>query len=91
MQCYAVRDEKAGCFFTPGFAKNQHDAVRSITQEVNNPQSNLCLFADDFSLYLLGVVDINTGELTKHINGPERITHLSILKQQPKTSHSNKA
>lgn len=80
MQCYSVRDEKAACFFSPYFAKNQTEVVRGLTLEVNNPQSNLCQFTDDFSLYLLGVVDLQTGVITPHKNGPERVVQLTLLK-----------
>lgn len=91
MQCYAIKDEKAECFpFTPYFAKNQHDAVRGIKMEVNNPQSNLHHYSDDFSLFRLGVFNQETGVLTPNSNGPERITELSILKEQPKLNTQNK-
>jgi len=84
MQCYSIKDEKADCFFTPYYAKSQTDAVRGVTTEVNNPQSNLNLYSDDFAMYLLGVVDMQTGIITPHKNGPERIVQLSILKREVK-------
>lgn len=83
LQCYSIRDEKAACFLSPYFAKSTVEAVRSLTVAANDPQSNLNRFADDFGLYLLGVVDENTGVLTPHVNGPERITQISILIKQP--------
>lgn len=86
MQCYAIRDEKAGCFKTPSFQHNQMDAVRGVQMEVNNPQSILNHYTDDFSLYLLGVVNMDTGTLTPNSNGPERIVQLSILKKSPPKS-----
>lgn len=82
MNLYAIRDEKAAYFHTPFACKSQQDAVRNCINAVNDPQSNLNRFSDDYSLYTLGHFNELDGVITPLKSGPERITTLSVLKNQ---------
>lgn len=54
---YTIKDVKAEYFFTPFFAKSLIEAMRSVTVAVQDPQSNLSRFVDDFTLYQVGSFD----------------------------------
>lgn len=82
-QIYAIKDEKAEFFHKPFFLKTQVEAVRLVMDEVNNPKSQLANHTDDFALYILGTFQEDTGTIVPQINGPKRITELSVLKTTP--------
>jgi len=70
MMCnvYSIHDSKAGCFSRPWYALNDAVAIRSIQQLVNDPSTEICRHAADFSLFRLGTFDDNDG--TFHNENP---------------------
>lgn len=61
LQCYAIKDEKAGFFMTPAYVKNVVEAIRGFTTLANSPGNNVSMFPADYSLYLLHHLDEESG------------------------------
>lgn len=62
LRAYSVYDNKALQYHSPFFAVNDATAIRSITDAVNDPQTNLSRHPRDFSLFLVGQWDDNSGQ-----------------------------
>lgn len=58
---YAVRDEKVGLWAMLNPAQNEDDALRAFSGQVNNPESRLHMFSEDFSLWHIGCFDLESG------------------------------
>lgn len=54
---FAIRDAKAGQFMNPVLFPNQATAVRAFLQSVMTPESDFDRFAEDYSVYHLGVFE----------------------------------
>ncbi|AXH77534.1 MAG: nonstructural protein [Microviridae sp.] len=84
LHCYCVKDEKMETFNSPWFAKGEVDAMRSLVIAVNQPESNLNRFPEDFTFYYIGEYDEKTGVFTSPKNGPEKKLSISTLIKTPK-------
>lgn len=64
----SVFDSVASTFGRPFFVPSRAVAIRTFTDEVNRPdeQSNLYLHPDDFSLFVIGQFDDQSGALLAH-------------------------
>lgn len=51
---FAVKDRAIEAFMTPWFAQSTGQAIRSFTDEINNPESPMSKHADDYDLYHIG-------------------------------------
>lgn len=51
LNVYAIKDIKVGAFKTPFFNQNDAEAIRSVTMVVNDDQSLLNKFPEDFELW----------------------------------------
>lgn len=60
----SIHDSIAEVFARPIFCANEGVALRSLRDEVNNPQSDVAIHSKDYSLYRVGVFDDNTGIIT---------------------------
>lgn len=60
---YAVRDEKAKRFHLPFYARSENEALRSFNRMVQDPQSFISHYPEDFSLYALGTYSEHSGAL----------------------------
>jgi len=78
LQFYSVRDEKMQSYLSPFVSEGIIPALRSLTLAVNNPESMLSKFSEDYSLYKVGTFDTETGRLTS-LDIPEHISSLSTL------------
>lgn len=61
---YAIRDSKTEAFSTPFFSFNNATAIRSFTDAVNDPNTNLNKHSEDFAIFHIADWDDITGELT---------------------------
>lgn len=61
---FSVRDNGAGLFMAPFLATNNLIAVRNLSEEVNNPQSVISKYPEQFSLFHLGDYDHDNGQFT---------------------------
>lgn len=64
MLIFSVYDKKACVHKTPFFAQCKEDAIRSFYRLANDARSDVNLFPDDFALYYIGGLDVDTGKLS---------------------------
>ena len=64
MFIYSIFDKKAHVHRTQMVLRDDAEAVRSVARAANNGNSDLFMFCDDFALYRLGELDVNTGAIT---------------------------
>lgn len=60
---YAIYDSAAHVFTAPTIDISDASAVRNFQQAIANPGSVMNFKPDDFSLYQIGIFDVETGEL----------------------------
>lgn len=72
----AVRDLATEAFGRPFYVNHTALAVRSFSDEVNNPESELGRHAKDYELWLLAVFDDANGV---YESNPERLARASDL------------
>ena len=63
LKMFTIRDDKANGYNQPFFTPTIGLAERSFTDEANNPESNLNKHSEDFTLFLLGEFNQETGQL----------------------------
>lgn len=63
---FCVRDNKTGVFEAPYFHKHSAIALRSWEQGVNMQDSIYGKYPDDYTLYEMGTLNTDTGELVSH-------------------------
>jgi hypothetical protein len=63
VQIYSIKDCKVGCFFKPFTEKSDIDAKRGLSYIVNNTDSPISNFPEDFELYCHGEFNEGNGEL----------------------------
>ena len=61
---FSVYDSKAEMFNTPMFFRSKPEALRAFTDECNREGSSLYQHPADFTLFLVGDFDIETGKIT---------------------------
>lgn len=67
MQLFSCRDSALGQFLNPFAAPATGMAVRSFSDEVNNPQSPLHAHPEDYELYHVGDFDPESGVITPQV------------------------
>lgn len=72
MQIYSVRDAKSEIFNTPFYGNTHAEAERSFRTAVNDPQTSLNKFPEDFDLWYLGTYDTITGQI-KALETPQHM------------------
>lgn len=68
---FTIYDSKANSFLQPFLCPNQSVAIRHFAHAANDPQSDVCRYAQDFNLFEIGTFDTETGDLaitTPNIN-----------------------
>lgn len=79
MHCIvSVLDLATETYGRPFVVHHPRQAVRSFTDEVNNPESEIARHAEDYELYQLGTFDDATGQLEA---GPLRLVRAIDLKK----------
>lgn len=66
LKVYALRDVKADAFGPLMTVETKGLALRALADAVQNPQSRISQYPEDFMLYELGEYDPNSGELVPH-------------------------
>lgn len=89
LKLFSVLDSKAGVFGNPFVDQRESSAIRQFADAVNdgsNPNNLWHKHPEDFSLYLVGEFDIDTGEvrpvMLKNLVTASAVT--SIKADQPK-------
>lgn len=63
LMAFSVYDAKAEAFLRPFFAETRGLALRSFRDAANDPQSEMCKHAADYTLFRIGVFEVATGKL----------------------------
>lgn len=66
LKVFAIKDSKIEAFKNPIFLNSQGEAIRALTDEVENPQSLFHKYSEDFTLYELGTYDDQTATFEQH-------------------------
>lgn len=69
---FTIRDQKAESFNTPFFQGTHGEAERAFRQLVNDDKSFLNTYPDDYDLYYIGQIDLNTGKI-EALDTPQHI------------------
>ena len=69
---FAVRDSAVGAYNRPFFLQSRGVAVRSFSDEVNNPESPMHKHPSDYELFVLGTWDEDSAHFEVG-NPPESI------------------
>lgn len=81
LKIYSIRDAKAEIFNLPFFKNTHGEAERDFTNLVNNPESMVGKYPDDYDLYHLGSYDDQTGIL-KTLDTPQHVVK-AVMCQKP--------
>lgn len=73
---YSIKDIKAEVFDRPFYLQNRAIAIRSFTDEANNPQSLINKHPEDYDLYEIGHYDDTDAGFTIY-DKPELILNAS--------------
>lgn len=74
----SVRDNATETFARPFCVSHPRQAVRSFSDETNNPESEINKHAEDYELWQLGSFDDASGVITSE---PTRLVRASDLKK----------
>lgn len=66
LKIFSVYDSKAEAFMPPFHSQSTGQAVRSFGDTANDPQSQLCKHAGDFTLFELGTFDDSNGKFEQY-------------------------
>lgn len=85
---FSIYDEKAKTFSKPFFMPSMGLALRALNDIVDDPQTSLAKYPQDFKLYNLGSFDDNKGEFIG-VPQPVFIAHATdyIKKNHPHTDN----
>lgn len=76
LNAYVVYDRAAEAFSQPMFVINEAVMLRILKNCLQNPEHNYAMNPDDFTLYLMGEFDDNTGVITGELR---KVTALNAL------------
>ena len=66
LSVFSTFDSKAKAWLQPFFVKTKMDAIRAITNLVNEDKHNFNLYAGDYVLFELGEFNEDTGDIKVH-------------------------
>lgn len=82
LEMFSVHDSKAEAFIQPIFAPTTAVALRLFKQAANDPNSDFCKFAADYTLFHVATFCQDTGTM-EALATPESVA-LAITLQDPK-------
>lgn len=83
MKAYTIRDSKAETYGLPFFQATHGMAERSFRELVNDPQSKVNKFPEDFDLYYIGEYDDQTGKFEALETPEHQLKAVNIVQQRP--------
>lgn len=75
-QIFTLYDKKGQIYTTPFFMLQIGEATRALDGIVNNQQTQVAQYPDDYALYKIGELDDHTGKLTP-LDVPEFVAEAS--------------
>lgn len=73
LKIYGIRDTKTEIFNNPFFNHSHGEAERNFTDLVNDPQSQVNRYPEDFDLYFMGEYETKTGKISP-LDTPQHMT-----------------
>jgi len=70
---FSIKDNKTGIYHRPMYLPHPQQAVRQFEQIVNDPQSTINRYPEDYQLVQLGEFDDETGSLLMDTHYLKRI------------------
>ena len=61
LRVFSIYDYKVGAYAQPFYSRTTAEAIRSVTEALNDPQSTISKYPQDFALFDLGTYDDQTG------------------------------
>lgn len=80
LKVFGIYDSKTEAYLPPFMMSTIGEAERAITNHVNDPEHNFCKYAEDFTLFELGLWDNLTGRYELH-DAPKSISVLCHYKR----------
>jgi len=87
MFIYSIFDKKANVHRSQLVCGDDAEAVRSVARVANNGNSDLFMFCDDFALYNLGELNVNSGAIAPY-SPIKFVCNVSALIKIDKSSES---
>jgi len=85
---FAIFDKKALCYSAPFFCRNKAEALRSLDDLVNNPETRINRHPADYNLWMLGEWDDVTAVLVP-LSKPEFLDEAgNLLKTKGELQHA---
>lgn len=89
LKIYSVRDSKAQLFGAPWYKNTHGEAERDFSRLVNDKNSTVSQFPEDFDLYYLGEYDDNTGKFMS-LDTPQHVVKaIQVKSNEPKVQALN--
>lgn len=82
IKLYSVFDSKVSAFMKPIFFQTHGEALRAFSELCNDPQSQVCKYAEDFAMFYHGTFDPSSGELWCEA-APQHLAHAVEYKRAP--------
>jgi len=82
LELYSIKDEKVGVYMPLACVPHLVEMTRSIAQAMKDPNSKLSLYPSDYSLWLIGKLDQDSGALIVDPSGPRFVSHISSFLSQ---------
>lgn len=79
---FSVHDSKAEAFVQPFFAPNTAVGLRIFQQNVNDPNTTINSFPEDYTLFELGEFNSDTGMVTYHDSPKSLALALTLIKKE---------
>lgn len=86
LEIFAVYDAATGAFLQPFFSPSKGAALRSLTDAVNDEKHEFSRHSSDYTLFILGSWDDNSGVFTSSV--PERVVGCLELVVKKETEKS---
>lgn len=64
MKIFSIFDSKSEAFHVPFYKKAKGEALRDFQDLANDPETSVCKYASDFTLFELGEFNEQTGIIT---------------------------
>lgn len=81
LKVFAIYDHRAMDYRNPLYFKRTEEAIRSFGIAANDPSTDICKYAEDYSLAELGTYDDDTGLHENH-PAPKMITSAPLAKSK---------
>lgn len=80
LKVFSIRDAKGECYHPPFYKKTIGEAERDFRSLVNDKDSNVFKYPEDYDLYYMGTFDDSTGKL-ESLDSPQHMEKAVHLKQ----------